>query len=93
MFIALLTTTLHLEGCFSLKEKRGRVGGLRDKFGHATSMAVCESGKQNQHQQAEYTFTIVGLDKGQINSQLNAVINYCNGSIDAVLINHHVEWL
>ncbi|MBX2858005.1 MAG: DUF503 domain-containing protein [Cellvibrionaceae bacterium] len=93
MFIAILTLQLHLEGCFSLKEKRGRIGGLRDKFGRSPSVAVCESGEQDQHQQAEYIFTVVGLDKGQIKSQISAVINHCNGGIDAVLADHKIEWL
>ncbi|MFK7916113.1 MAG: DUF503 family protein, partial [Pseudomonadales bacterium] len=33
-----------LHGCRSLKDKRKRLRGLRDRFGKQTGLAVCESG-------------------------------------------------
>jgi len=78
---------------FSLKEKRGRIGGLRDKFGRSPSVAVCETGHQNQHHSAEYVFTVVGLEKAMVNSQLDSILKHCSGGLDAVLVDHQLEWL
>jgi uncharacterized protein YlxP (DUF503 family) len=60
MQIGVLTLTFHLPGCRSLKEKRQRLGGLRDRFGRNTMVGVCESGLQDAHQRAEWTFVAVG---------------------------------
>ncbi|MEE4283615.1 MAG: DUF503 family protein [Pseudomonadales bacterium] len=43
MNIACLTIVFHLHGCQSLKDKRQRLAGLRDRFGKQTQVAVCES--------------------------------------------------
>ena len=36
------------------------MGGLRDRFGRNTMVGVCESGSQDAHQRAEWTFVAVG---------------------------------
>ena len=43
MHLGVLTLDLHLEGCQSLKEKRARTRGVRDRFGRLSQVAVCES--------------------------------------------------
>ena len=49
MHIGVLALDFHLAGCRSLKEKRRRVGRLRDKFGRIANLAVCESAYQDSH--------------------------------------------
>ena len=66
MQIGVLTLTFHLPGCRSLKEKRQRLGGLRDRFGRNTTVGVCESGLQDAHQRAEWTFVAVGDRKSVV---------------------------
>ncbi|MCB1052680.1 MAG: DUF503 domain-containing protein [Acidobacteria bacterium] len=67
MEIRKLDISFHLTGCHSLKEKRHRLKGLRDRFGSDPHTAVVESGFQDSHQQSVYTFVFVGqadfLDK------------------------------
>ena len=43
MIVGLLELEFHIPGCKSLKEKRGRLAGMRDRFGRLTNVAVCES--------------------------------------------------
>ncbi len=70
MKIGVLTLTFHLPGCRSLKEKRKRLSGLRDRFGRSTAVAVCESGLQDVHQRAEWTFVAVGQNAAMVDRAL-----------------------
>lgn len=63
MIIGVLTLTFRLEGCHSLKEKRHRISGLRDKFGRLVNVAVSEVGFQDVHQQAWWAFVVLANDK------------------------------
>jgi uncharacterized protein YlxP (DUF503 family) len=41
--VRLLTVNFYLGGCRSLKEKRQRLKGMRERFGRTFNVAVCES--------------------------------------------------
>ena len=52
MNAGLLSINFHLGGCRSLKEKRQRLSGIRDRYGRPANVAVCESDFQDSHQRA-----------------------------------------
>ena len=62
MQIGVLRVSFVLPGCRSLKEKRQRLGGLRERYGRQVNVAVCESNFQDIHDRAEWTFVAVGAD-------------------------------
>ena len=61
-----LTIDFHLGGCRSLKEKRQRLKGLRDRFGRAVNVAVCESDHQDAHQRSQWSFIASAADVGVV---------------------------
>ncbi|MFL0808963.1 MAG: DUF503 domain-containing protein [Agarilytica sp.] len=93
MHIALLRLSFYLHGCSSLKEKRGRLSGLRDKFGAHKHIAVCEADDQDSWQKAKWNFVVIGLEKGMIDSSFNKIIDHCQHQVDAELIDQQIEWL
>ena len=60
----LLSINFHLGGCRSLKEKRQRLKGIRDRYGRPANVAVCESDFQDSHQRAQWTF--IATSQGDI---------------------------
>lgn len=93
MFIAILQTTFRLHGCFSLKDKRQRLSGLRDRFGSIKNIAVCENGSCDTLQFGNWSFVCTCTDKALIESSLNKILDHCAHNIDAELVEHTIEWL
>lgn len=73
MQIALLTAVIRLPGCGSLKEKRQRLGGLRDRLGRLPSIALCESAAQDVHDRSEWTFVVLATDASGIEQGVAAI--------------------
>jgi hypothetical protein len=92
MHISLLSVQFHLEGCDSLKQKRQRLSGLRDRFGRLPQVAVCESGLQDSWNQAEWSFVVAG-DAKIVAKQLSDIENFCQAELDAVVTGIHREQL
>lgn len=93
MHIAVLTLGLHLEGCTSLKEKRQRVGGLRDRFGRLPGVAVCESGAQNEHQRAEWSFVVAAATRSLVDRQIAEIERFVTESVDARIGERSLDYL
>lgn len=91
--IAVLTLGFHLEGCASLKEKRQRLGGLRERFGRLPGIAVCESDDQDAHQRAEWTFVSVAGSRRLVEQQLADVETWATQELDARLTGRQLEYL
>lgn len=92
MHIGLLTVQFHLRGCGSLKEKRQRLGGLKDKFGSIKNIAVCESAYLDSWDRAEYSFVCSANEAKIIESSLAKVVEYCSTCLDAQITEHRLEW-
>lgn len=86
-FIELLTVEFHLPGCSSLKEKRSRLSGLKDKFGKSANLAISETGFHDIHQKAQWS--VVGLANTQKKlDQLFAKVDiHIATQVDAVIIS------
>lgn len=93
MHVALLNLTLQLPGCHSLKEKRGRLRGMKDRFGKLSNLAVSESGLHDVHDLAEWTFLSLSQDRAQIDRIFSGIEQYANGELDAVVVKTRREWL
>jgi len=93
MSIGLMRATLRLHGCRSLKEKRSRLNGLRDRFGKSTGLTVCESHHADELQHAEWTFVAVAGQAKIIDQSLGQDEQHLSTNIDAEFINLEREWL
>lgn len=86
MHIGVLTMEFHLAGCRSLKEKRQRLSGLRDRFGRAPNVAVCEHAHQNAHQRAMWSFVAVAAEQTVVESMLAKIERDVQENADAVVV-------
>jgi hypothetical protein len=93
MHIGVLTLVFQLEGCASLKEKRQRLGGLRDRFGRQPNIAVCESSEQDALQRAQWSFVAVAGSKPLVDQLLAAVESFVAEFVDARVLQRHLELL
>ena len=86
-----LQIKFHLPGCRSLKEKRRRLGRLREKFGRITNMAVCESGQNDIHDQAQWTFVAIASSRKIVHKTVQDVCDWSNQTLDATITSVHRE--
>ncbi|MEQ6890245.1 DUF503 domain-containing protein [Halomonas sp. CS7] len=82
MHITILTLTIALPGCRSLKEKRQRIGGLHERLGRNPAIAVCESGDHDSHDASEWTFVVVGLTSRAVASLCSEIEDKCLHTVD-----------
>ena len=83
MQIGVLRVAFVLPGCRSLKEKRQRLGGLRERYGRQVNVAVCETRFQDDHDRAEWTFVAVGMTARLIEQTLADIEHRIVESVDA----------
>ena len=93
MSIGVLKIDFYLSGCRSLKEKRQRLNGLRERYGRAHNVAVCESGHQDLLQRAEWTFVAAAASRDVVDRALTDIERNLQGTVDAELIEVWREWL
>lgn len=82
MHITILTLTISLPGCRSLKEKRQRMGGLHERLGRNPAIAVCESGDHDRHDASEWTFVVVGHTSRAVASLCSEIEDKCLQTVD-----------
>lgn len=83
MLIGLLRVSFVLPGCRSLKEKRQRLGGLRERFGRQVNVAVCESKFQDIHDRAEWSFVAAALTARLVEQILSDIEQRIVETVDA----------
>ena len=93
MNVQLLTVRFYLGGCRSLKEKRQRLKGMRERFGRSPSVAVCESDFQNALQQAQWSFVATSASGDVVERALAEILQTIEFSVDAELVGVHRETL
>ena len=81
MRVGLLRAGFYLRGCASLKEKRQRLGRLRDKFGKQTSLAVCESKHADELRRGEWTFVACAGSEVVVQQTLTEVERYLSTAL------------
>lgn len=71
MVCAVRTWELHLEGCASLKDKRGRLKPLVVALRRG-NLSVAETGHQDLWQRAEVSCAALGSDRAVVEGELRA---------------------
>lgn len=92
MGILLLNVQFELGGCRSLKERRQRLGGLRERLGRENAVALCEHPGDDP---ATSAWSIVIIANGQrAASELAGRIERdLESRVDAVVSGISREWL
>ena len=93
MKIGHLQAEFYLHGCDSLKEKRQRLGRLRDKFGKQSAVAVCESDFADDLRRAQWSFVACSSSAVVVQQIFSDVETYLTSSVDAEVLNLDREWL
>jgi uncharacterized protein len=93
MQIAVLTLSIILPGCRSLKEKRQRMGGVHERFGRHPSIAVCESANHDRHDASEWTFVVVGNSGQQVESLCSEIEERVQRTVDGRVLDASREML
>lgn len=88
-----MTIDFYLGGCRSLKEKRQRMNGLRERYGRAHNVAVAETGYQDLLQRAQWTFVATSSSRDVVDRALTDIERHLQGAVDAELVDVHREWL
>jgi uncharacterized protein YlxP (DUF503 family) len=90
--VGTLTIHLHIPGCSSLKEKRGRIKPLLNRLHREFNVSVAEMGLQDMWQEAVITCALINSDGKQIQRSLQAVVRWVKGNWpDGDVIDEKIE--
>jgi uncharacterized protein len=90
--IGILTIHLHLPGCASLKEKRGRLKPLLNRLHREFNVSVAEMDRQDMWQEAVIACALVNSDAAQVQRSLQTVANWVKGNWpDGDVIDEKIE--
>jgi uncharacterized protein YlxP (DUF503 family) len=93
MRIGVLTVSFALPGCRSLKEKRQRLAGLRERFGRNWNVGVCESDFADAHQRAEWSFVAVAQSPSLVDQTLTEIEQRILETVDAEVLRFSREMI
>ncbi|MBE3117714.1 MAG: DUF503 domain-containing protein [Candidatus Atribacteria bacterium] len=92
--LGLLTLHLHLPGCASLKEKRGRLKPLLARLHRQFNVSAAEMDLQDKWQEAVIACGMVNSDKAHIQRSLQAVIGWVEKNWpDVQVFEEYIELL
>ncbi len=92
--LAILTIHLHLPGCASLKEKRGRIKPLMARLQREFNLSVAEMGAQDAWQEAVIGCAMIANERAHLESALHTVMRHVDANwTDGDVISQTVEWL
>lgn len=90
--LGLLTIHLHLPGCASLKEKRGRLKPLLNQLHKKFNVSVAEMERQDMWQEAVIACALVNSDAAQLQRSLQMVLKWVEGNWpDGDVIDEKIE--
>lgn len=90
--VGLLTVHLHLPGCASLKEKRGRLKPLLSQLHKKFNISVAEMDRQDNWQEAVIACALVNSNTAQLQKSLQAVAKWVKGNWpDGQIIDEQIE--
>lgn len=70
-----------------MKEKRSRLGGIRERFGRNTQVAVCESDHQDVHDLSAFAFVVTATSASVIEQILSEIDTDLPNRIDGEVIS------
>jgi uncharacterized protein len=87
-----LTIHLHLPGCSSLKEKRGRLKPLIARVQRKFNVSAAEMELQDKWQEAVITCAVVGNQRVHVEAVLQAVSKWVDANVeDGQVIDEKLE--
>lgn len=90
--LATITIHLHLPGCASLKEKRGRLKPLLVRLHRQFNLSAAEMGLQDKWQETVIACGMVGNDRVHLEQSLQAVIRWLESNWpDMQLMDEQIE--
>ncbi|MCC5870788.1 MAG: DUF503 family protein [Gammaproteobacteria bacterium] len=90
--ILLLNVQFDLDGCSSLKERRQRLGGLRQRLGRETSVALCEHPGDDPGASA-WSIVIIASSQRSATELAGRIERDLESRVDAVVSGISREWL
>ncbi len=91
--VAVLRALIRLPGCRSLKEKRSRVGGLRERYGRNPQLAVTETDHHDVHDLAAWAFVGAASSSVVVEQILTEVSSELPLRVDGEVVSLTREWL
>jgi len=92
--VGTLSIHLHLPGCASLKEKRGRLKPLMARLRREFNVSVAEMELQDQWQEAVISCAMVGNARAHLEASLQAVSKWVAGNWpDGMVVEERLEVL
>jgi len=88
--IHLVKVEFIFRGCRSLKEKRARTRGIRDRLGKLPTVAIAESNYQNAHDRSEWSIVVLAQNNRLFHQMLSA-LDEALVQVDGEMINRTVE--
>lgn len=79
-----------MRGCRSLKEKRARLRGLRDRLGKLPTVAIAESSYQNDHDRSEWSIVVLAQNNKLFDQTLSTLEDEF-AQVDGQVVNRTVE--
>lgn len=90
--IGALTIHLHLPGCGSLKEKRGRLKPLLHRLHREFNVSSAEMDLQDSHHEAVIGCAMIGNDRAFLEKALATVAHWVEGNWpDGMVVDTKVE--
>jgi uncharacterized protein len=90
--VSILTIHLHLPGCASLKEKRGRIKPLMARLHREFNISVAEMDSQDAWQETVIGCAMIGNDAAHLQSALETVRKWIEANWpDGDVISFRVE--
>ena len=90
--ISTLTIHLHLPGCASLKEKRGRIKPFMARLRREFNLSVAEMDLQDKWQEAVIGCALIGNDHAHLESAMHTVARWVESNwTDGDVIEQRVE--
>ena len=92
--LATLTIHLHLPGCASLKEKRGRIKPLIARLHREFNLSVAEMGLQDSWQETLIGCAMLGSDRAFLDAALQTVAHWVAANWrDGDVIDQQIEFV
>jgi uncharacterized protein len=92
--VGILTLHLHLPGCASLKEKRGRLKPLLARLHREFNLSVAEMDLLDKWHESVIACAMVGNDSAHLQRSLQAVAKWVEHNWpDVQLVEEHIELL
>ncbi len=92
MMLATLTIHLHLPGCASLKEKRGRIKPIMARLRHEFNLSVAEMDLQDAWQQTVIGCALIGNDQAHLVAAMQTVMRWVDANwTDGDVIEQKIE--